>query len=477
MVNIYIEYDEIRCCAILKKDDDRVYFDLIRNYFSYIDEDSMFRKKKSRKYLITEKGRFSIGLIWQIHSFIVSKNLPIKLKMSKGILKHLVNPIDADIKETEYKLRDYQEDSIKSFLKVGNGIQLIGTGGGKTLIMATILETMYHKNKNLKAIVVVPDIGLLKQTFDDFKKYKCSFSFSKYGNKHELDDSSNVVICNASIIVSRSDRNGWIDNRNVLLYDEVHKFNAGTKIAQIFNYRNFDHKVGFTGSMPSDPYNKNFILGYFGKIIYTKKSKELRDEDYLTNVAVQFIKFNHRNAHEIYEFKTGMKPNENFIREIEFLNGSTLRNDWIKKLSRSTDKNILILVERIEQGEILRDHLFDLKNKNVTFVRGDVSTEDRAKIINDLETSDNNVCIAMSKIFSTGISVNNIHFLIFSNLGKKDVKTIQSIGRGLRLHENKRLLIIFDLYDNLIYSDKHAEERKKIYDMEKITYKVKEITE
>ena len=103
--------------------------------------------------------------------------------------------------------------------------------------------------------------------------------------------------------------------------------------------------------------------------------------------------------------------------------------------------------------------------------------KERKDIITDIEKNDNHVCIAMSKIFSTGISINNLHYLLFAYLGKKDTKIIQSIGRGLRKHKRKNKLIIFDLYDNLLYSSKHAEERKKIYKEQKIKFKVKEITE
>jgi len=39
------------------------------------------------------------------------------------------------------------------------------------------------------------------------------------------------------------------------------------------------------------------------------------------------------------------------------------------------------------------------------------------------------------------------------------------------LHSSKDKFILFDICDNLIFSSKHAEKRKGIYDDQKIEYK------
>lgn len=483
METISIKYDQVRRAAILDKKSNKTYFDIIREHFSYVDEDSFFRRGNKgsvkKKYLITAHGRFGMGLVWEIIKFVVGNNLPVKVVLDEELRNNLVNPINEEIKEVKnkkYQLRDYQRESIENFFKVGNGLQIIGTGGGKTLLAATILETLYQSNKNIKAIYVVPGIDLLNQTYNDFKEYKCSFKVSRYSGKYDLDVTSNVVICSASILVSRSNLNDWIDDRDVLIYDEVHTFNPTSKISSIFLYRDFKHRIGFTGSLPGNKYLRNYIFSHFGRITSKKSSNDLRKMGYLTNVMVQFIKFHHKNVHEIYDLSLmKTQPQENYLREIEFINNSTFRLKYIDKLCRATTKNILILVERLEQGENLLRYLSYDKSKTVTFVNGSVDVATRGEIIDNIENSDNNICIAMSTIFSTGISINNLHYLIFSNLGKKDTKTVQSIGRGLRLHDSKNNLIIFDLYDNLLYSDNHAKDRMGIYDEEKIKYKLKDV--
>ena len=88
------------------------------------------------------------------------------------------------------------------------------------------------------------------------------------------------------------------------------------------------------------------------------------------------------------------------------------------------------------------------------------------------------VCIAISKIFSTGISIKNLHNVVFAAIGKARIKIIQSIGRSLRLHHTKEIATIFDIADScLTYGHKHFEERKRLYECENIPLIVKEMVE
>lgn len=86
-----------------------------------------------------------------------------------------------------------------------------------------------------------------------------------------------------------------------------------------------------------------------------------------------------------------------------------------------------------------------------------------------MEKEDNIICIAITKIFSTGINIKNLHNIVLAAGGKSSVTVVQSIGRGLRLHPNKKMLNIYDLRDSgLNYSEAHSKARLLIYNKEKI---------
>ncbi len=94
-----------------------------------------------------------------------------------------------------------------------------------------------------------------------------------------------------------------------------------------------------------------------------------------------------------------------------------------------------------------------------------------------MEHKQNIVCIAISKIFSTGINIKNLHYIVFGGGGKAKVKIIQSIGRGLRLHKDKKGVIIIDIADMLYYGQQHYRKRLKLYKGEKIKHGIKKIRE
>jgi len=95
-----------------------------------------------------------------------------------------------------------------------------------------------------------------------------------------------------------------------------------------------------------------------------------------------------------------------------------------------------------------------------------------------MEETSGVVCIAISKIFSTGISIKNLHNIVFAAIGKARIKIIQSIGRSLRLHHTKETATIFDIADVcLIYGQKHFDERARLYLSETIPIISTKLTE
>jgi superfamily II DNA or RNA helicase len=94
-----------------------------------------------------------------------------------------------------------------------------------------------------------------------------------------------------------------------------------------------------------------------------------------------------------------------------------------------------------------------------------------------MEKENDIICIAITKIFSTGINIKNLHNIVLAAGGKSSVTVVQSIGRGLRLHPDKKELNIWDLMDtNYKYAMKHAEARRQIYEKEKIKTRERNIS-
>jgi superfamily II DNA or RNA helicase len=88
------------------------------------------------------------------------------------------------------------------------------------------------------------------------------------------------------------------------------------------------------------------------------------------------------------------------------------------------------------------------------------------------------VLVASYGTLSTGVSINAIFNVIFADSFKSEQIIIQSIGRALRLHDDKKKANIFDLVDvfsskemsNILY--KHFKEREKFYQKRQYPYKI-----
>jgi superfamily II DNA or RNA helicase len=68
--------------------------------------------------------------------------------------------------------------------------------------------------------------------------------------------------------------------------------------------------------------------------------------------------------------------------------------------------------------------------------------------------------------------------MIAASPSKSKIKVLQSIGRMLRMHEEKEEAVLYDIVDDLSYKSQanftlnHFLERCKIYDAEKFDYSI-----
>lgn len=456
------------------------YLDNLREHFSAEDISASIARYRTnnsyiptRKYCITPTGLFDIGLFSEIYNYIKSLQIAVDMVVTQPFKDKFkpTLPIN-DYVKLNLELKEHQDFAVRKCLKQGRGIVLMGTGGGKTLVCATLIETLRkHFNNEGQIVIIVPTLQLIEQTYDEFIHYGINPNIiSRFSAKYNFDPNAKIVITGTNILLSKKQDIGWLYDARAVLVDEVHMVKKSNKISKVIDKIKTDHKFGFTGTTPEDDIDKWNVIGKIGPILSSISSHELREEKLLSNAEIKILKLQHITFPN-YSEKSKNDLTKQWDEENDFIYNNDWRNNVIKKLCGSLDKNSLILVDRITHGETLFNLLnSSLKDKKVYFIRGEVPVDDREIIRAKMEESDNVICIAISKIFSTGINIKNLPYIIFALAGKAKVKIIQSIGRGLRLHENKERLIIFDIVDNFIYSERHLQKRKLLYNKEKIPF-------
>lgn len=450
--------------------------DSLRNEFCEEISGALYAKRKNKwfdgkHYAITPTGLFDVGMIGEIYSYATGKlgsSVTITEELKTQIFPNILTKTKdiQKVKNEEYTLREYQEEAIKNLLSRGRGIIELGTGGGKTLIMCTLINSLIKNNPDVnKILVITPDLGLVTQTHNDFIEYDPDFSVCKWTGKCDYTPNVQVIIGNMGVINARIDKESWIYEVDCIVIDECHKLNRKNKIFKVFNNIKTNLKFGFTGTLPKDNIHRWGIIGKIGPVIFKKNSKELRDENYLVNCSVLRC-----------ELKYPLSLNLSWTKEQHYIINHVKRNKFILKCINNRPGNSMFLVKLRAHGEFMYNYFkMFLPDKKIFYVNGDTPVEERRDILEYMENHNNVIVVAINKIFSTGINIKNLETIYLGSSSKSFISIIQTIGRGLRKNAFKKFLLIIDIVDLLHYSQEHSIDRISHYNTEKISYKTVEI--
>lgn len=464
-----------RLCQI-QMDSENV-FERLRSFFSVPNEAKKFTKGPNRYFIpdyihfITPTGRFHFGLAEMILDWIKRNvhDTTVNYSFSEKYKERFTPDESEFVQENRLKLepRQYQRDVIELAIKHRFGTFVMGTGAGKTLTIACILDNLFRLKKIRKAMILVPDNGLVIQFASELKEqYGMTQKIATFfGTENKIDTDADITIANRPLFLARFNQNQkfFTESIDCLIVDEAHSIKRSNKVSKMLEKMTALYRYGFTGTLAENVEDKYRNLGLLGPVRYEITSKELRDEGFLTNVQVNQLVLH-------YSFSESLPYRE----EITFLQGLPQRNEAISKLCFKLKSNTLMMVNYLDHGFELERVLNEENErqgnpKQIFFIRGEVDTDTREEVKKIMEKDDNVICIAITKIFSTGINIKNLHHVIFAAGGKSSVTVVQSIGRGLRLHPSKKMLNIWDISDfGFEYSMKHASRRGEIYNVEKI---------
>ena len=106
------------------------------------------------------------------------------------------------------------------------------------------------------------------------------------------------------------------------------------------------------------------------------------------------------------------------------------------------------------------------------FIYGQTKSDERKDEYSVMQDEDGKLLIASFGIASTGININRIFNLVLFEAGKSFVRVIQSIGRGIRVAQDKDFVNVYDVCSVSKYSKQHSTRRKKFYNEYKYPYSV-----
>ena len=358
---------------------------------------------------------------------------------------------------TKLTMREYQAQATKIALNKRMGILECCTSSGKSLMIYDFIRIILSKGIK-KVLLIVPNVSLVEQMYSDFKNY----GWNDINDYVELLYAGKIPTYKTPVLIttwqSLKDKSlDFFEEIDAVICDECHNSKANVINKILKACVNTKYRIGTTGTLPTSNCDLMYITGVLGNSIFKITSKELIDKGFLTKMTIaniflkypfDFIKVNHgRNYPE--EVKI-VEEYKNRLKSLDIIFSHT-----------PADHNVLLLVNHIEHLKETAEYIMNkFTDRKVKVMSGSVKAAEREFIRLSVENETGLVIVATYGVASTGINMPKLHDVILFANSKSKIRVLQSLGRGLRKHEGKNKVILYDIIDDLSYITKKG---KTIY--------------
>lgn len=382
----------------------------------------------------------------------------------------------------------YQIEAAIKALNVPRKLSLMCTGSGKSLTISLCLE--YFRQKNLKGVLVVPNINLLTQFANDIKSYNLDDLYKTIitfggGSKQlkQLREQDKTLLPGQLVIttwqsLSKLDPQ-FFRSLDYIICDEVHKFSSKCTSQLVLDTKNAQFKLGFTGTLPDSKNAKLTLFGLFGPPDTIITSYELIQQGRGTPIHITAVKLYHTQESSD---KVGIYSE--YLDKVKQAISNESRTEVIANIAKSASAksqgSVLVLFSLLDHGEQLYKAitskepgtLQEMQKIGVYFMSGKTTAKDREQIRNIMQEDMSAILVANYQLLSTGVNIKSLRYAIFASPVKSGVTVAQSLGRGIRLSDDKEQFNVYDIVDELASCKIFHRQflaRKKIYQKLKFT--------
>ena len=378
------------------------------------------------------------------------------------------------VKDIPLELRDYQKEAIAYAAHNQKCILVSPTASGKSLMIYSLIRYNFLK-KNKKALVIVPTTSLVEQMTKDFQDYGFKGDIAKiYGGDKGADAPIVVTTWQSMMRMPK----GFGNQFGMVIGDEAHLFQAKSLSKIMESLTEVKYKIGTTGTLQDTQTHKLQLEGMFGPAYFVTTSADLMAEGTLAQLDIQALVLSY------CEQERKLVSKMSYQEEMDWIVRNPKRNNFIKNLVNGLKGNSLVLFQFVEKhGRPLYDSFTELiandtTKRKIFFVFGGTDTLDREKVREIVEKENDAIIVASFGTFSTGVNIKRLHNIVFASPSKSRIRNLQSIGRGLRVSDDKDSVTLYDIADdlswkkNLNYTLNHFSERINIYSKENFNYEI-----
>ena len=340
--------------------------------------------------------------------------------------------------------RDFQASAVEHVINNERALVVSPTASGKSLIIYMLLRyylALLPSDK--KVLIIVPTTSLVAQMLGDFGDYASSTDWDALDRIHCIykgasKNSSKRLYISTWQSIYKEDKS-YFKQFGAVFGDEAHQFKAKNIGGILEKCANCRFRIGLTGTVGDRdaPVHKLQLEGLFGPQYTTITTKELMNRGQVAKLDINLVKL----GYDIKEAR--LVKSMTYQEEIQYIIGHAGRNAFLLRLSDKLKKTTMFLFQKRVHGQELHRLMVEKygNTRNIYLWHGGIDSDVRNKQRMLVETDPSAIIIASYGTTAEGVSIKNLFNVVFASPYKSELKVIQSIGRGLRVSDNKILII------------------------------------
>ncbi len=358
-----------------------------------------------------------------------------------------------------YSLRDYQEQSVEAgvkFLKddsAENGIEVLPTGSGKSLIIANIVKRL-----DGPCLVFQPSKEILEQNFAKFVSYgyRPAIYSASMGEKRI----GAITLATIGSIIRKRDQ---FQNFQYILHDECHMTNPKQGMYSEFYGEHRARVLGLTATpyrLVTDGYGGSILKfltrtrpRVFSRVVHVVQNGDLFAAGHLAKLEYKIVKTGFRED-RLRLNSTGADYTDESVkqhfRELHFSDQIVRCIHRVHELNR---RGTLVFTRFVEEAEYVAS-----KIPGAAIVTAATKKRDREDILNRFKNGSIPVVTNVG-VLTVGFDYPALANIILARPSKSLALYYQMVGRVMRPHPDKESAFVIDMV-GLVEQFGHIEDMK-----------------
>ena len=348
------------------------------------------------------------------------------------------------------QLRDYQRAAVDSVYdywsrEAGSPLIVLPTGGGKSLVIATLMEELLRDYPDMRVLAVAHVKELLTQNFSELLNL---WPFAPAGlfsaGLGRRDAHSQIIFGGVQTIYNKAAKIGHVD---LVLIDEAHLTprKTETQYGQLLaGLRAINPDLKMLG-LTATPYRLGegrLDLGegaMFDAIAYEKPIGEMIDEGYLCRPISKGMRTEY-DLSGVHRLGGDYKQNE---LEAAVDKDEITRAAVDELMAYGANRKCwLVFCSGVKHATHVRD---EIRSRGISceMVAGDTPSQERDRILADFKAGRIR-CVTNNAVMTTGLNIPGIDMLALMRKTLSPSLFVQMVGRGLRLSPGKDDCLVLD---------------------------------